>query len=96
VRVRASDERTDDKACICNPFTNQNDPSDGCDKFGRYIELSDTWRAYRVPFAEMQQGGWGLKSSGLDSSNLFEIVIEYGRSSWDIWIDDIGLYRRRP
>jgi len=96
IRVRASDERTDDKACICNSFTNQNDTSTGCDKFGRFVTLDETWRAYVVPFKEMQQGGWGLKSPGLSTDNLFEIAIEFGRGAWDLWIDDIALYRTRP
>ena len=95
IRLRISDERTDDKACVCNPHTNQNDSSDGCDKFVRAVTLDDTWRAYFVPFAEMQQGGWGLKSPGLDISNLFEIGFEYRHGAWDLWIDDVAYYRRK-
>jgi hypothetical protein len=96
IRVRVSDPLTDDKGCVCNPFTNQNDASDGCDKFGSFVALDDTFRAYRLPFAEMKQGGWGKKSPGLDHGDIFEMGIEYRGGPWDLWIDDWALYRRRP
>jgi hypothetical protein len=95
VKVRVADRLTDDKGCICNPKTNQNDSSDGCDKWGKFITLDGTFRAYTVPFTELQQGGWGAASPGLDPSDLFSIAIEYGRGAWDLWLDDIGFYRRK-
>jgi hypothetical protein len=96
LRIQVSDPLTDDsnQACVCNPFTNENDTSDGCDKFGTYLNVDDTWRAYFVPFAGMQQGGWGLASPALDTSGLFSVTVQLGRGEWDIWIDDIGFYRR--
>lgn len=98
VRIQVSDPRTDDsnQACVCNPFTNQNDTSDGCDKFGTYINVDHTWRAYFVPFSGMQQGGWGLASPALDTSGLFSVTVQFGRGAWDLWLDDIGFYRRAP
>jgi hypothetical protein len=96
IRVRAADGATDDKGCVCNPYTNQNDSSTGCDKWGKYFNVDNTFRAYLVPFAEMQQGGWGLKSPFLDQSNLFSIGIEWRIGAWDLWIDDVAYYRRRP
>lgn len=97
IRVRASDYITDDKGCGCNPYTNQNDSSDGCDKFGFFPDpLTPDFEIRFVPFAEMQQGGWGQPAEALRSDQLFEIGIDYGRGAWDIWIDDIGFYRRRP
>jgi hypothetical protein len=95
VKVRVADKLTDDKGCVCNPYTNQNDPGDGCDKFSAFVGLDGTFRAYLVPFDRMQQGGWGMRSPGLDTSDLFSFALEYGRGSWDLWIDDIGFYRRR-
>lgn len=98
LRVSVTDPLTDssNQACVCNPFTNQNDTSDGCDKFGTYFTVDHTWRPFFLPFAEMQQGGWGMPSPGLDTSGLFSIAVEYGRGEWDLWIDDIGFYRRKP
>jgi hypothetical protein len=96
VKVRAADKATDDKGCVCNPNTNQNDSSDGCDKWGRFVTLDQTFRAYMVPFSDLQQGGWGAASPRLDTGDLFSIAIEYGRGAWDLWLDDIGFYRRKP
>jgi hypothetical protein len=96
IRLRLGDERTDDKGCVCNPFTNENDTSDGCDKFGTYTTLDQDFRAYLFPFDEMQQGGWGLASPSLDGSNLYSMAIEYMRGTWNLWIDDVALYRRKP
>jgi hypothetical protein len=95
VKVRVADRRTDDKGCVCNPYTNQNDSSDGCDKWGRFINLDQTFRVYRVPFTDLQQGGWGAASPGLDTGDLFSLAVEYGRGAWDLWLDDIGFYRRK-
>ena len=97
VRVRASDYITDDKGCGCNPYTNQNDSSDGCDKFGFFPDpLTPDFEVRFAPFAEMQQGGWGKPADYLRSDRLFEIAFDYGRGAWDIWVDDVGFYRRRP
>jgi hypothetical protein len=95
VRLRFSDVRTDEASCICNPFTNQNDTSDGCDKFGSHISLETDFKAFLLPFSEMQQGGWGMSSPGLDTSELMSFGIEFGRGAWDLWIDDIALYRSK-
>lgn len=95
VRLRFSDVRTDEASCVCNPFTNQNDTADGCDKFGAFISLDSDFHAFLVPFRDMQQGGWGLSSPGLDTSELMSFGIEFGRGAWDMWIDDIALYRSR-
>jgi len=96
IRLRASDPYTDDKGCFCNPYTNQNDASDACDKFGVFTELDRDFRAVFAPFADMQQGGWGLPRDRLDIAHLFEIGVEYGAGTWDLWLDDVALYRRRP
>ncbi|MFZ5893936.1 MAG: hypothetical protein ACOY0T_22935 [Myxococcota bacterium] len=95
LRVRVADGTVDDKGCVCNPYTSQNDSSSGCDKWGRYISIDTTFRAYFIAFDEMQQGGWGLKSNFLDTSNLFSLGVEWGRGAWDLWIDDVAFYRRR-
>jgi hypothetical protein len=36
-----------------------------------------------------------MQSPGLDTSGLFSFGIEFGRGSWDLWIDDVGFYRRK-
>jgi len=108
IRVQFGDVHTDDsnQACECNnqqrnpegmliSATNQNDSSNGCDKFGSFATLDGTWRPYLFPFNRMQQGGWGKPSLGFDASQIFSISINYGRGAWDLWIDDISYYRRK-
>jgi hypothetical protein len=95
IKVRVADKESDDKGCVCNPYTNQNDSSSGCDKFSSFVGLDEDFRVYFAPFDEMQQGGWGMRVPRLDTSGLFSFGIEFGRGSWDLWIDDVGFYRRR-
>jgi hypothetical protein len=95
IKVRVADKESDDKGCVCDPYTNQNDSSTGCDKFGYFVGLDGDFRVYFAPFDEMQQGGWGMHVPRLDTSGLFSFGIEFGRGSWDLWIDDVGFYRRR-
>ena len=95
IKVRVSDKATDEKGCVCDPYTNQNDSSNGCDKYSAFVGLDGDFRAYFVPFSEMLQGGWGMRSPGLDTGGLFSFGIDFGRGSWDLWIDDVGFYRRR-
>ncbi|HEY3592486.1 MAG TPA: hypothetical protein VGL13_01375 [Polyangiaceae bacterium] len=75
--------------------TDQNDTSNGCDKFGLFATFDGTWRPYFFPFDQMQQGGWGKPQLGILTSNLFSLSISYGRGAWDFWIDDVSFYRRR-
>jgi hypothetical protein len=95
IKVRVADKATDEKGCVCDPYTDQNDSSTGCDKFSAFVGLDGNFRAYFVPFSEMLQGGWGMQSPGLDTSGLFSFGVEFGRGSWDLLLDDIGFYRRR-
>ncbi len=96
IRIRAADRVTSDTTCICNPYTNQNDSSSACDKAGKYVDVDSTFRPFFVPFAEMQQAGYGLRDPFLDLSRLFSMGIEYRFGRWDLWIDDVWFYRRRP
>jgi hypothetical protein len=41
----------------------------------------------------MRQAGFGRRSA-LALDQVFSISIDYGRGAWDLWIDDIGFYRR--
>src|SRR5262249_14485093 len=108
IRLTLGDEHTDDsnEACECNnsefnpaghliSTTNQNDSSNGCDKFGMFQTPTETWQPLFFPFSLLQQGGWGKPSPGLDTSQIFSISINYGRAAWDIWLDDIAFYRRK-
>jgi hypothetical protein len=110
LRVSVSDKWTDDKAreerldvvngevdeeLVCTPDILESDPSNGCDKFGYQFAVNDTFRPYLVPFEEMRQGGWGMYRPSLDLSEIWAVTIAYEKGLWDIWIDDIGFYRRK-
>ncbi|HEY2409189.1 MAG TPA: hypothetical protein VGI10_24460 [Polyangiaceae bacterium] len=98
VRVQVGDSRTDDsnQACVCTSFVDQNDSSNGCDKYGSFVTLDGTWRPYLVPFAGMQQGGWGISDPQLDTTQLFSLAINFSRDQWDVWISHIAFYRSAP
>jgi len=110
LRVSVSDKWTDDKAReerldvvsgevdedeVCTPDIQESDPSNGCDKFGMQFAVNDTFRAYLVPFDEMRQGGWGMYRPELDLSEIWAVTVSYEKGLWDIWLDDIGFYRRK-
>jgi len=50
----------------------------------------------------LRQSGWGQKSidengalAGLDSGDIRSINFLWTTGEWDVWIDDIALYRRK-
>jgi hypothetical protein len=110
LRVSVSDKWTDDKAraerldvvsgdvdenLVCTPDIKESDPANGCDKFGYSFAVNDTFQAYLIPFHEMRQGGWGMYRPSLDLSEVWAVTISYEKGLWDIWLDDIGFYRRK-
>lgn len=99
IRVQLGDVHTDEsnQACDCALPGTHADPSQVCDPFSLVQPVDATFRPYLFPFRLMRQSGQGKPSPlGLDTSQLFSIAITYGRGAWDLWIDDIGFYRRKP
>lgn len=101
IRVQFSDRHTDDeyvdpdtreRPCLAN--TTDDNAREGCDKFGSSVQLSTDWQFVTLPFVEMRQAGWGKRSPELETWALLSIGINYTVGSWDLWIDDIGFYRR--
>jgi hypothetical protein len=67
-----------------------------CDPFGLSVGLTEDWHLWAVPFAEMQQGGYGrLRPEGLQTSRLVRLELALGPGNYDFWIDDVAFYRRR-
>jgi hypothetical protein len=66
-----------------------------CDPFGLAVLLEPEWRFVKVPFALMQQKGFGAPSPRglLDASQLVALELGFSSGDWDLWIDDISLYR---
>lgn len=66
-----------------------------CDPFGLAVLLEPEWRFVTVPFALMQQKGFGAPSplGQLDASQLVGLELGFSAGDWDVWVDDIALYR---
>jgi hypothetical protein len=79
---------------ICNPQTALGESDTGCDKFGNYVLNTHDWHFFRLPFSEMRQSGWGRTAEYFDTQGILSIVFSYEVGSWNIWIDDVALYKR--
>lgn len=93
------------KQFICNADSVREDRN-GCDKFGANRSMSGDWQFFTVDFSTLRQSGWGaaatepiLDPNGnavpIDKSQLRSINFMWTTGLWDVWIDDIALYRRK-
>lgn len=103
IRVELSDPFTNgtspleanaDEQTFCNPDFEQDNMSEGCDRFGAYALVGPTWNLFTLPFGEMRQAGWGKRASRFDTSELRSVTFLFPAGTWDIWIDDVVLYKR--
>jgi hypothetical protein len=86
-------EVTEAKAAeACLPDTTDDNPDEGCDKWGSFVTLSQEWEFYRLPFLEMRQAGWGKTAPDFETWDLKSMAFMYGIGMWDVWIDDIAYY----
>ncbi len=106
IRFEVSDKFTDDKvreeakpdeeqaeACLSDAPRDQT--REGCDKFGVNRSLTTDWQFFAIPFEEMRQSGWGMQAPYLDKAGLRSLSFMYATGVWDIWIDDLALFRRK-
>jgi hypothetical protein len=59
--------------------------------------LSNNWRLYTADFSEFTEATWGAQSPGgrPDLKHLLTIEFHFPiQDSFDLWIDDIGLFQR--
>ena len=80
---------------ICTPDTTDDNSELGCDKFGATAQLRPDWQQFLIPFAEMRQGGWGMRAERFDLTALLSFSFFYAQGTWDFWIDDLAFYRRK-
>ena len=101
VRAGLLDPQTD--ATFIDPSTGEprcqdngtlDDLEDSCDPFGAFTVMTGDWQFFTVPFEEMRQRGFGHPARFIDLGALRRVSIEFGFGAWDVWIDDISLYRR--
>jgi hypothetical protein len=66
-----------------------------CDPFGAAVLMTADWRFVKLPFALLQQKGFGVPSpSGMvDTKNLVGLQFGLAAGNWDLWLDDIAFYR---
>ncbi len=98
LKVSIADAFTDEKFVVdgepvCLFDTPEDNTTDGCDKHGSWVSLSENWELYKLPFSEMRQAGWGKPAPFFDVSRVLGLSFDYQAGSWDIWIDDVGFYR---
>lgn len=80
---------------LCTPDTTDDNSELGCDKFGATAQLRADWQQFLIPFAEMRQGGWGMRAEQFDLTALLSFSFFYAQGTWDFWIDDLAFYRRK-
>ncbi len=89
----------------CNPDSVREDRN-GCDKYGANRSMSGDWQFFTIDFSVMRQSGWGMAvteppmdpkglPAELDKSQLRSLNFLWTTGTWDVWIDDIALYRRK-
>ncbi len=104
VRVELADRFTDgafvgdegqETGPYCDPHHTLDNLSEGCDRFGCFALVSTDWRFFKLPFEAFRQAGWGQPAPYLDTSGLRSVTFLFPAGSWDIWMDNVAVYRRR-
>lgn len=73
-------------------------PDDCGNSFVRVVVARRTWTLHRLPFESFQQEALpNRQPGGIDKSALYQFAINVPKdSNIELWIDDLGIYRRRP
>lgn len=92
------DTAADRKCVLASADTSPPAPGTGCWNGGVALRSpSNEWRLYTVDFSEFVQEDWGQTSPGKqpDLTQLLSIELHFPiESSFDLWIDDIALFKR--
>jgi len=73
-------------------------PDDCGNGFSRVMTAHREWYLHRVPFAMFRQLAQpNREATGIDPSGIFQFTVNVPKdSNLELWIDDLGAYRRRP
>jgi hypothetical protein len=85
------DKAADDHFCEDEPAL----LTDKCDPFGAGVGLEEPWRFVVIPFAAMEQQGFGKPAPAIDLEGLVGVDFSIGPGDFEIWVDDVSLYRAR-
>ncbi len=64
-----------------------------CDAYGVGIGLSEEWRFFAIPFSALRQRGFGVPTDELRLDQILGLNWAADRGDWDVWVDDVALYR---
>ncbi len=81
----------DDNEPFCEELPD--DPSRKCDRFGVGLGLESSWRLYVIYFDDMAQRGFGRPAPKMDLEALIGVSFAFETGAWDIWVDDVALFR---
>lgn len=60
------------------------------DDYGRYIQLTDDWTHFELPWTALSQEGWGTDAD-FDPGQVRELIWQdLAALSFDIWVDDVA------
>jgi hypothetical protein len=60
------------------------------DNFAKYIEISNRWQRFVLPFSELRQEGWGdPKNLAFKTNDIVQLAIQLGQK-FDLWIDQVA------
>ncbi|KIG15206.1 hypothetical protein DB30_05906 [Enhygromyxa salina] len=63
-----------------------------CDPHGKVLLLSDEWQQFTLPFAQLNQEGWGTPAAW-DAAKVVGIQFKVAKdTNFDFWVDEIGFY----
>ena len=66
-----------------------------CDQFGFAVSFTEEWEYKVLPFAELKQRGYGVHESSVDFQNIVQLKFGFDIGDWDVWLDDISLWRKK-
>jgi hypothetical protein len=72
-------------------------PLDCGNGFARVVTVDRHWQLYTLPFESFQQQAQPNRNpNGIDKSGIYQFAVNIPKDSIiELWIDDLGLYRRR-
>jgi hypothetical protein len=57
--------------------------------------LTTDWKRYFIKFSDLRQGMIDKRSSGIDLSMVETMVFAFPGGDMDVWLDDVGFYRKK-
>ncbi|MBN2343673.1 MAG: hypothetical protein JXX29_18950 [Deltaproteobacteria bacterium] len=102
MRIEVADQYTEPNAknedgektntAVCTYDQTLDNPEDGCDRYGSFVQISTDWKFFKLPFEDMRQAGWGAQVPPLDTQTLYSVTFLFLPGTWDMWLDDVAFY----